>query len=102
MQTKSVDSVRSPVSNLQAADPSITHEDFVRAVTAEFWKTFSRSGDEHGEDESKGGKQREAVVVREEEVLKDGKERAEKLKKGMEELKVSRNTAFWSGRCLQY
>lgn len=80
LQTKSVDSVRSPVSNLQSAKATLTHKDFVSAVTAEFDQYFTQG--------RAGDMKPQAILVDESRILQAGDERSRRLRDGMDELRV--------------
>ena len=41
METRGIDSVRSPVTTLQATDPLASHDVFIKAVTAPFARAFA-------------------------------------------------------------
>ncbi len=99
IQTKSVDSVRSPVTTLRTYDPAITHERFLQAVAESFWSTFSKKEGDAMEMKIK--------MIGQEGVLSDvqdgDEERREFIEKGMKELKVCRSAqeTSWFDRILK-
>jgi lipoate-protein ligase A len=85
LKAKSVDSVRSPVATLRSARKDVSHDDFITAVASEFHTIFSQV--------PSYGEGRNPVHNVDEGILEDGDDRAEYIRKGMEELKVS--FALW-------
>jgi hypothetical protein len=77
METRGVDSVRSPVTTLQATDPSASHEAFVAAVTASFLQAFDVDADSA-----------EAEKVSENQIFSAESDQSKRIRSGMEELKV--------------
>lgn len=93
MDTKGVDSVRSPVANLIGTRRDITHDEFIYQVANSFQHVFL-TGDLSADsfqhllrDKSKANVQ--VVEVDHGKVLSAGDERASKIQADMEGLKVS-------------
>ncbi|KAH8081224.1 hypothetical protein HD553DRAFT_299171 [Filobasidium floriforme] len=81
--TKSVDSVRSPVTTLRSARPDVTHDDFVHAVAEEFHRVFSKVAEEALAPDFDRG----VIEQIDEEALKGGAERSKYIEQGISELK---------------
>jgi hypothetical protein len=78
METRGIDSVRSPVTTLRATDPAASHDAFVRAVTVSFARAFNVDA---------GSAQAEKVS--EHEILSAESDKSRRIRSGMEELKAS-------------
>ncbi len=76
METRGVDSVRSPVTTLRAADPAARHEAFVDAVTRSFGRAF--------------GVDLHAQAQNEDAILGGDASRRAYVEKGVQEMKVGR------------